>query len=264
MTETKNKENAFPEELLETLRAAKHIVILTGAGVSAESGVPTFRDAQTGLWANYDPHELATPEAFARNPRLVWEWYAFRRQLIGEKVPNPAHYALAAIENRVATVTLITQNIDELHQRAGSHETIELHGSIGRCRCVECETLTREWDEVTDIPPRCRECGGMLRPDVVWFGEALPFEAFARAVAATQDADVFFTIGTSTVVYPAAALPLEAVEYGATTIEVNPESTSVTVMMDYAFQGRAGGIMPNLFAAAWPDLPLTRGESGES
>ncbi|MDT8306994.1 MAG: NAD-dependent deacylase [Anaerolineae bacterium] len=255
--------NAIPESLLTSLRDAHHIAVLTGAGVSAESGVPTFRDAQSGLWANYDPEELATLDAFQRNPRLVWEWYAYRRELIGEKSPNPAHYALAALEKLVPKVTLITQNIDELHQRAGSHDAVELHGSIARCRCVACEAVTRQWDESGELPPRCAECGAMLRPDVVWFGEALPFDAFARAVAATQDADVFFSIGTSTVVYPAAALPLEAVEHGATAIEVNPESTSVTVMMDYVFQGPAGVVLPRLIAAAWPEASLDRGEDGE-
>lgn len=263
MAEPVRVSNSVPETLLSALRAAQHIAVLTGAGVSAESGVPTFRDAQTGLWANYDPQELATPEAFERNPLLVWEWYAYRRQLIGEKAPNPAHHALAALEKFVPKVTLITQNIDELHQRAGSHDAVELHGSIRRCRCVACEAVTREWDESGDLPPRCAHCGSMLRPDVVWFGEPLPFDAFARAVAATQDADVFFSIGTSSIVYPAAALPLEAVEHGATTIEVNPESTSVTVMMDYVFQGPAGLVLPKLITAAWPDQPLARGESGE-
>jgi NAD-dependent deacetylase len=244
---------AIPEALVEALRHAQHVVVLTGAGISAESGVPTFREAQTGLWAQFKPEELATGEAFERDPRRVWEWYAWRRQLITSATPNAAHHALAAIERRVPRFSLITQNIDDLHQRAGSQETIELHGSITRCRCATCDEVALEWSEGDDVPPRCRTCGGMLRPDVVWFGEALPFDALARAVASTHDADLFFSIGTSTVVYPAAALPLEAIEYGATAVEINPEETPATVMMDYVLQGPAGRLLPALVASAWPD-----------
>jgi NAD-dependent deacetylase len=261
MKEIQDEHTEIPESLLAALRHAKHVVVLTGAGISAESGIPTFRDAQTGLWERYDPQELATPEAFERDPGLVWEWYAYRRQLISERSPNPAHYALAVLEACVPRFTLITQNIDELHQRAGSREAIELHGSIHRCRCVGGEHLTREWSEGPDVPPRCADCGSLLRPDVVWFGEALPFDALAKAVAATQDADVFFSIGTSAVVYPAAALPLEAVEYGATTIEINPEPTPVTMMMDFVVEGPAGAVVPRLVAAAWPDQ-WARSEEG--
>jgi NAD-dependent deacetylase len=253
MNDVSSADVLIPENLIAALRHAEHVVVLTGAGISAESGVPTFRDAQTGLWAKYDPQELATPEAFARNPRLVWDWYAYRRELISERAPNPAHLALALLERSVPRFTLITQNIDELHQRAGSRDPIELHGSIHRCRCTDGEHVTRQWSDGPDAPPRCVECGSLLRPDVVWFGEALPFDALAKAVAATQDADVFFSIGTSSVVYPAAALPLEAVEHGATTIEINPEQTSVSVMMDYIVEGPAGVVLPKLVAAAWPD-----------
>jgi NAD-dependent deacetylase len=253
MNDVHNPAVIVPEKLLAALRHAEHVVVLTGAGISAESGVPTFRDAQTGLWAKYDPQELATPEAFERNPGLVWDWYAYRRQLVSECAPNPAHLALAVLEKRVPRFTLITQNIDELHQRAGSRDPVELHGSIHRCRCLQGEHITRQWSDGPEVPPRCAECGSLLRPDVVWFGEALPFEAFARAVAATQDADVFFSIGTSAVVYPAAALPLEAVEHGATTVEINPEQTSVSVMMDFVVEGPAGVVLPRLVAAAWPE-----------
>ncbi len=253
MNDAANANIKIPEKLLAALRQAEHVVVLTGAGTSAESGVPTFRDAQTGLWAQYDPQELATPEAFARNPRLVWDWYDYRRQLIRRCDPNPAHLALAALESYVPRLTLITQNIDELHQRAGSHDPIELHGSIHRCRCADADHLTREWEDGPEAPPRCAECGSALRPDVVWFGEALPFDALARAVAAAKDADLFFSIGTSSVVYPAAALPLEAVEHGATTVEINPQQTAVSIMMDYVVEGPAGVVLPRLLAAAWPD-----------
>lgn len=253
MSESPADRISIPEALVDALRRAQHVVVLTGAGISAESGVPTFRQAQTGLWANYDPEELATAAAFERDPRRVWEWYAWRRQLIAEAAPNAGHVALAALEARVPRFTLITQNIDELHRRAGSQETVELHGSIGRCRCVDCDEVTRDWTEGEDVPPRCRYCGGVLRPDVVWFGEALPFDALAKAVAATHEADLFFSIGTSSVVYPAAALPLEAVEYGATAVEINPEETPATVMMDFVLPGPAGHVLPRLVAAAWPD-----------
>lgn len=259
MSESLADRITIPEALVETLRRAEHVVVLTGAGISAESGVPTFREAQTGLWAQYDPAELATEEAFARDPRRVWEWYAWRRQLINKAAPNAGHLALAAMEARVPRFSLITQNIDELHQRAGCHETIELHGSIGRSRCVRCDEITRHWTEGEEAPPRCPRCGGMLRPDVVWFGEALPFDALAKAVAATHDADLFFSVGTSSVVYPAAALPLEAIEYGATAVEINPEETPATVMMDFVLPGAAGQILPRLVAAAWPDWTAPAG-----
>ncbi len=244
---------SIPEALVEALRAAEHVVVLTGAGISAESGVPTFREAQTGLWAQYKPEELATVAAFERDPARVWQWYAWRRELIARAQPNAGHLALAAIEAHAPRFSLITQNIDELHHRAGCQETIELHGSIGRCRCLSCDEVTREWVDGDEAPPRCPTCGGMLRPDVVWFGEALPFDALARAVAAAHDADLFFSVGTSSVVYPAAALPLEAIEYGATAVEINPEETPATVMMDYVLKGPAGQILPRLVAAAWPD-----------
>ncbi len=243
----------IPEALVEALRQAEHVAVLTGAGISAESGVPTFREAQKGLWAQYNPEDLATQEAFERDPRRVWEWYAWRRKLIARAEPNPGHLALAQIEERVPRFSLITQNIDELHFRAGCKETIELHGSIGRSRCLSCDEVTREWVEGDETPPRCPNCGGMLRPDVVWFGEALPFDALARAVAAAHDADLFFSVGTSGVVYPAAALPLEAIEYGATAVEINPEETPATVMMDFVLKGPAGRVLPQLVAAAWPE-----------
>jgi NAD-dependent deacetylase len=258
MSESLADRISIPEALVAALRGAEHVVVLTGAGVSAESGVPTFREAQTGLWAQYDPQQLATAAAFERDPRRVWEWYAWRRQLIAQATPNEGHYALAALEARVPRFSLITQNIDELHQRAGTRETVELHGSIGRCRCVACDEVTRHWTEGDDVPPRCPTCGGMLRPDVVWFGEAVPFDALARAVAATHDADLFFSIGTSTVVYPAAALPLEAIEHGATAVEINPEETPATVMMDYVLRGPAGRILPRLVTAAWPEWTASR------
>lgn len=247
------EKRTVPEGLIEALRQAKRVTVLTGAGVSAESGVPTFREAQTGLWAEFDPQELATREAFRRNPKLVWEWYEWRRELIGEAAPNPAHRALAEMERQVPHFTLITQNIDDLHRAAGSQQVVELHGNIQRTKCLEEEVEVAEWAETEEVPPHCPHCDGLLRPDVVWFGEALPGEALAEAVRATRNCDIFFTIGTSALVHPAAALPYEAVEQGAVTVEINPDQTPVTAWMDYVLQGPAGEFLPALIKAAWPE-----------
>lgn len=242
----------IPEGLVKTLQQADSVTVLTGAGVSAESGVPTFREAQTGLWSQYDPQELATPDAFRRNPQLVWEWYAWRRELIAKAKPNPAHRALAELERRAPHFTLITQNIDDLHRIAGSRQLIELHGNIRRTKCFEEDVVVDHWQETGEVPPRCPRCGGLLRPDVVWFGEALPQEALAQAIQATRYCDLFFTIGTSALVHPAAALPYEAVEQGAVTVEINPDTTPVTGWMDYALRGPAGELLPALLEATWP------------
>ena len=161
-------------ELAPILAQARRVVVLTGAGVSAESGVPTFRDALTGLWANYRPEELATPTAFAQNPKLVWDWYQWRRELVERAEPNAAHQALAELEDRVPKFTLITQNVDGLHQRAGSRNVFELHGNIRRVKCSAEGRVVTEWAAGGDVPPRCPHCGANLRPDVVWFGETLP------------------------------------------------------------------------------------------
>lgn len=240
------------EGLIQHLRAAQHVVVLTGAGISAESGVPTFRDALTGLWAKYDPQELATPEAFRNNPRLVWEWYAWRRNLVSEVEPNPGHLALAALERRVSEFTLITQNVDSLHQRAGSTLVIELHGNLSRVKCSEEDRIVETWAESGDIPPRCPFCGGMLRPDVVWFGEMLPVQELRRAIQASRSADMFLTIGTSALVQPAASLPFEALENGAEVIEINIDRTPLSPWMTYTLQGKAGVILPALIEAVWP------------
>lgn len=241
----------IPQDLITTLRRAQRVTVLTGAGVSAESGVPTFRDAQTGLWAQYDPQELATPQAFRRNPKLVWEWYEWRRQLIGAAEPNPAHDALAEMERRVPTFTLITQNIDNLHAEAGSRNLIELHGNIRRNKCFEENRVVTDWEPAAEPPPRCPHCGGLLRPDVVWFGETLPPDALHAALAAARACDVFLSVGTSALVHPAAVLPLEAAESGARTAEVNPDQTAVSAWMDDRLSGPAGHLLPALVAAAW-------------
>jgi NAD-dependent deacetylase len=244
----------FPPELVERLRTATNVVVLTGAGISAESGIPTFREAQTGLWAQYDPQELATPQAFRRNPRLVWEWYAWRRVLVGQATPNAGHYALAELERHVAHFTLITQNVDGLHQRAGSGSVIELHGNIARIKCAAEDRVVEQWAETATPPPRCPECGGLLRPDVVWFGEMLTAAALERASQASRAADLFLTVGTSGMVQPAASLPLEAMEAGAMVIEINPQPTPLSRWMDFSLRGASGSILPQLLRAVWPTL----------
>ncbi|HET8708229.1 MAG TPA: Sir2 family NAD-dependent protein deacetylase, partial [Pseudomonadales bacterium] len=164
----------FDDDLIQNLRNSKRVVVLTGAGVSQESGLRTFRDAQTGLWAQYKPTELASPEAFARDPKLVWDWYAWRREAVKAVRPNAGHYALAKMEQCIPEFTLITQNVDNLHRMAGSQNLLELHGNIQRVRCADCYTFTETWDDDSESVPRCKVCGGLLRPDVVWFGETLP------------------------------------------------------------------------------------------
>jgi len=235
---------AIPQELVERLAAAHRVAVLTGAGISAESGIPTFRDALTGLWARYDPQELATPEGFARNPKLVWEWYAARRASIAGVQPNPGHAALAALEKRFEQFTLVTQNIDSLHQRAGSREVVELHGNIARVKCSIEQIIVSDFP-ADESPPRC-PCGAFLRPDVVWFGEMLPAEALAKAEAAAEQCEVFLSIGTSAQVYPAAELPLRALSAGATVVEINPERTALSRHVHFALQGSAGAILPQL------------------
>jgi NAD-dependent deacetylase len=238
----------LPPRLVEKLRAARRVAVLTGAGISAESGVPTFRDAQTGLWAQYDAYELATPEAFARNPKLVWDWYAWRRQLVAEAQPNPGHFVLAQMQDQFESFDLITQNVDGLHARAGSRKINELHGSIARICCSHgCGEVT-EFDAAAS-PPFCPRCGAPLRPDVVWFGEQLPADALARAEAAAADCDLFFSIGTSAQVFPAADLPLIALQAGATVVEINPTETPLTPRAHFALRGKSGAVLPQMVAA---------------
>jgi NAD-dependent deacetylase len=230
------------------------VAVLTGAGISAESGVPTFREAQTGLWRRYRAEDLATPEAFRRNPRLVWEWYAWRRELVSRAQPNPGHLAIVEMEARFPSFTLITQNVDGLHQRAGSGQRfpmIELHGNIQRTKCSRENCLVEDWKETDDIPPRCPYCGDLLRPDVVWFGENLPQNALHTAMEAAQGCDLFFSIGTSGLVEPAASLPYRALQAGACVVEVNPNPTSLTSQASYVLSGPSEGILPALVQTVW-------------
>lgn len=225
---------------------------MTGAGISAESGVPTFRGPD-GLWRNYSPEKLATPEAFEQDPRLVWEWYDWRRSVIHKAQPNAGHQALAELERRAAnkaggagSVTLITQNVDGLHDRAGSRNTVKLHGDIWSVRCVSCGAVEgNEQVPLEPLPPRCR-CGGLLRPGVVWFGESLPAGEWERALEASGCAEVFLVVGTSAVVYPAAGLAKVARRAGARIAVVNPEPTPLDPLAHWVLRGASGEILPRL------------------
>lgn len=231
--------------LHERVQAAKRVVVLTGAGVSAESGIPTFRGAD-GLWRRHRAEELATPEAFARDPRLVWEWYEWRRQLIAARRPNAAHEAIAALEVRAQDFLLVTQNVDGLHRRAGSRRIVELHGNLWRVRCPAEGTVTENLEvPLPSLPPRCA-CGALLRPDVVWFGEALPTDAIRRAYDAVESCDVMLVVGTSALVQPAASLPMIGKAHGAYLVEVNLEPTPLSGFADESHQGKAGELLPQL------------------
>jgi NAD-dependent deacetylase len=250
-----NFDEPYAEILLQvgaTLRQAQHVVVLTGAGVSAESGLPTFRDAQTGLWAQYRPEDLATPDAFRRNPRLVWQWSMQLAELAARSQPNPAHYALAELERRVPTCTLITQNVDGLHQRAGSTNVIELHGSSTRVRCFDEGLIVEDWAKAAEVPPRCPRCGGLLRPDVVWFGELIAPELLDAAQAAADACDLFLSVGTSGEVEPAASLPYRALRRGATLVVINLDVTTRATGSITTIHGRAGQVLPALVRAALP------------
>jgi NAD-dependent deacetylase len=239
------------QDLLQHLRKAHRIVALTGAGVSQESGLRTFRDAQTGLWAQYKPEELASPEAFRRDPKLIWDWYAWRREAVKAVRPNAGHYALVEFEERAPQFTLITQNVDGLHRMAGSQNLLELHGNIQRVRCADCYTFTETWGDDSESVPQCEVCGGLLRPDVVWFGEALPRDQLEFAVEAARSCEVFFSIGTSGVVQPAASLAYAAHNRGAVVVEINAEPTPLTSKANYFLQGKSGEILPELVKAVW-------------
>lgn len=245
--------NAIPSELASLLAGARSVAALTGAGVSAESGISTFRDTD-GLWSQFNPEEVATREAFSRNPPMVWAWYAERRVQIALSEPHQGHFALAEIEERVPAFALVTQNIDELHRRAGTERLIELHGSIHRVKCFDEDVVVDEWDDTGEVPPRCPRCGAYLRPDVVWFGETLPIDALSAAIQAAQTCDVFISVGTSGLVEPAASLPFEALRSGAAVVEVNPESTPLTPHARYALNEPAGIALPALVRAAWPEV----------
>jgi len=240
---------SIPSSFLDRLADADHVAVLTGAGISAESGIPTFRDPG-GIWEEFEPQELANVEAFLDNPELVQGWYRHRRQLVEEAEPNAGHCALVDLEAHVDQVTVITQNVDDLHNRAGSSRVVELHGNITHNYCMDCDrdATAEEVDRSIQKgdPARCPACGGFIRPDVVWFGEMLPRDAIEAANAAARSADVFLSVGTSAVVYPAAQLPLTAQQAGAYVAEINPDRTPLSDEVDAFLQDEAGTALPKL------------------
>jgi NAD-dependent deacetylase len=228
------------------VRECRSLCVLTGAGVSAESGVPTFRGPE-GLWKMRDPMTLATPEAFAADPREVWEWYQWRRRKIRGCAPNAGHVALAAVEEVKPDFLLVTQNVDGLHRAAGSRRLVEIHGNLWGIRCMGCGAERYEQGDFTDLPPRCDGCGGLLRPGVVWFGEMLPREASEAATEMLTRCEVLIVAGTSAVVAPASGYAALAKRHGARVIEVNPDETPVSGICDATFRGKSGEILPVLF-----------------
>jgi len=245
--------------LIRALRDAARVVALTGAGVSVESGVPTFRDKQTGLWERFDASELATPAAFIADPALVWGWYEWRRAIVLRAEPNAAHRALAELTDLVPQFTLVTQNVDDLHERAGSRNVLHLHGELAHPFCEICQRSYTHPEGIPDMPaegarlepPRCAGCGGRVRPGVVWFGESLPELIWTAAREVTRQCDVFLCCGTSAVVQPAASLATIAIEAGATTIQINAHPTTLDGSVGAAIRGPAGVVLPQLVSETW-------------
>lgn len=235
----------FSEKLLHKLKDAQNVAVLTGAGVSAESGIPTFRDPG-GIWEKFRPEELANFEAFMSDPDFVWSWYQHRREIMSEVKPNKGHTALVEMENIFANFELITQNIDNLHFRAGSKKITELHGNIERNFCLKCRTFYSEVDLSVKKVLKCEKCGGLIRPDVVWFGEMLPMKELRHAEESAANSDVFFTIGTSAEVYPAAMLPIIAKRAGAYVVEINTKPTAISGELDEILTGKSGEILDEL------------------
>lgn len=232
-------------EVRARLATARAVTVLTGAGISADSGVPTFRGTD-GLWRNFRAEDLATPEAFARDPRLVWEWYNWRRELITTKSPNPAHYALADLERRLEGFWLITQNVDGLHRAAGSQKLSEIHGNIWKVRCTRCGRMDENREVPIAILPSCATCGGLLRPHIVWFGESLASEDLDRSYEALGRCEVLLIIGTSGIVFPAASFAPVAKAAGAFVVEINLDATPNTEVVDVSLQGHAKDVVPAL------------------
>jgi NAD-dependent deacetylase len=247
------------KKIIQALQAATRVVVFTGAGVSAESGIPTFRDKQTGLWEKFDAAELATPDAFERDPPLVWGWYEWRRALVRNAEPNAGHRAIAAMETSVPHFTLVTQNVDDLHERAGSTNVTHLHGELSKPYCEACRqphfqppgfSVFPKGGERID-PPDCRSCGASIRPGVVWFGERLPEDAWGAARQATEQCEVFLCCGTSALVQPAASLVDIAIDAGATTIQINPNATGLDASVTVAIRGPSGTVLPQLVSETW-------------
>jgi NAD-dependent deacetylase len=226
------------------IRNAEHLIALSGAGISKESNVPTFR-GKDGLWKQYNAMDLATPQAFRQNPQLVWEWYVWRQNLIAKCKPNPAHYTLVNWEHSGLLKTLITQNVDGLHRKAGSTHVLEVHGNLWALKCTTCTHQSRLSQPAQGIPP-CPECGSNLRPDVVWFGESLPSTIMEQVYTELQIADIILVVGTSALVQPAASFPLIVKQNGGQILEINVETTPLTASADIHLTGKAGEVLPKL------------------
>lgn len=233
------------DSLIEALVDSESIVFFTGAGISSESGIHTFRGKE-GLWNKFRPEELANFDAFIRNPELVWEWYNYRKKIIHDAKPNPAHQTIAEMQSYFKDVTVVTQNVDNLHRRAGSKKIFELHGNIERNFCVNCKNHYNEELDFSSGVPKC-ECGGLIRPDVVWFGEYLPEDQYLGGERVAINSDVFIVVGTSGIVYPAAGLVYTAKTSGAIIVEINLEETQISSIMNYSYFGKAGEILPIIF-----------------
>lgn len=238
-------DNGLIGNIAEQIKPSTRVVVLTGAGISQESGVPTFRGAD-GLWQNFRAEELATPEAFHRDPVLVWRWYDWRRGLIKPLKPNAGHHALVELEQRIEAFTLVTQNVDGLHRVAGSENPIEIHGTIWRVRCLECQKTFQNNEVPIKILPKCETCGGLLRPDVVWFGESLDEKILHTVYRRLQRAEVMLIVGTSGVVQPAASFGIVAKRAGAFVAELNRSNTPQSSLFDLSIQGKAGELLPRL------------------
>lgn len=254
----KNPHHDIPTTLASALQEARRVVVFTGAGVSAESGIATFRDALTGLWSRFDAQALATPEAFRSHPDIVWGWYEWRRAQVLRAAPNAAHRAIAELERRVPELIVVTQNVDDLHERAGSAHVVHLHGSLHAPRCSACGAAHAFAQAFPDEPgqgrridpPACTHCGAPVRPGVVWFGESLPHDEWDKAMQAVEQCDLLLSIGTSALVYPAAELPQRALRHGATLAQINPAATPLDAHAHHNVRGAAAAIMPRLLADA--------------
>ena len=236
----------LPDSVLHRLKTARNIVALTGGGMAAESKIPSFREAHSGEWAAYDVSELATEQAYLRNPRLVWEWYEHRRRVAGAAEPSPAHYALVDLEQHYPSFTLITQTIDGLHWRAGSRDMVELNGSLGRPRCYEAGHVISSWEDVGESPPRCPHCGSMLRPGVVLFGEGLPEWELRRARVAVEQCEVFMCVGDVGAIEPVASFPFVAKRVGALVLAIDAADSIYTLMADHIIDEPLADALPAL------------------
>lgn len=235
----------IPDTLIQLMKQNPRVTVLAGAGISTESGIPTFRESLKNGWAPYKPGDLSSIRAFEKNPTLVWSWYKFRKEIIDRAIPSKSHIALAKLEENISQFTLIAQNADGLNQKAGIHNVIEIHGNVHRARCIPEEKIVPVWD-ANQIIPKCPTCGGFLRPDVVFFGEPIPNEELAMALKASRNCDVFFSIGTSGIIEPAATLAYEALRNGAKVVEINPAPTPLTVFASFYFAQKAEEVLPGI------------------